>query len=92
MIGTVKTQKHAMDGVTSMSMLSTAASDWEGRKILDSRWDGRSTFTIWEAGEILGLSRAASYAAAKKGLLPVVWVGRRGIVPRIRLEKLLLGS
>jgi hypothetical protein len=75
-----------------MSMLSTAASDWEGRKILDSRWDCRSTFSIPEAGEILGLSRAAAYAAAKDGLLPVVWINRRGIVPRVRLEKLLLGA
>jgi hypothetical protein len=75
-----------------MSMLSTGASDWEGRKILDSRWDGRSTFSIPEAGEILGLSRAAAYAAAKDKLLPVIWIGRRGIVPRVQLERLLLGA
>jgi hypothetical protein len=75
-----------------MSVLSTAASDWEGRKVLDSRWDGKSTFTIQEAGEILGLSRGAAYAAAKSKLLPVVWVGRRGIVPRVQLERLLLGA
>jgi hypothetical protein len=75
-----------------MSVLSTGASDWEDRKILDSRWDGRSTFSIPEAGEILGLSRAAAYAAAKAGSIPVVWINRRGIVPRIRLEKLLLGA
>jgi hypothetical protein len=77
-----------------MSMLSTATAlrDCEGRKILDSRWDGRSTFSIPEAGEILGLSRAAAYAAAKAGLIPVVWINRRGIVPRVRLEKLLLGA
>jgi hypothetical protein len=74
-----------------MTMLSTGASDWDGRKVLDSRWDGRSAFSIPEAGEILGLSRAAAYAAAKGGLIPVVWINRRGIVPRIRLEKLLLG-
>jgi hypothetical protein len=75
-----------------MSVLSTGASDWEGRQILDSRWDGRSTFTIPECAEILGLSRAAAYSAAKTGALPVVWINRRGIVPRVRLEKLLLGA
>jgi hypothetical protein len=75
-----------------MAMLSTGASDWENRKILDSRWDGRSTFTIPEAGEILGLSRAAAYAAAKDKKIPVVWIGKRGIVPRIGLERLLLGG
>jgi hypothetical protein len=75
-----------------MSTLSTALSDCEGRKILDSRWDGRSTFSIPEAAEILGLSRAAAYAAAKSKHLPVVWIGRRGIVPRVQLERLLLGA
>ena len=73
-----------------MSVLSTGASDWEDRKILDSRWDGRSTFSIPEAGEILGLSRAAAYATANLKQLPVIWIGRRGIVPRVQLERLLL--
>jgi hypothetical protein len=73
-----------------MSPLSTALSDCEGRKILDSRWDGRSTFSIPEAGEILGLSRAAAYATANLKQLPVIWIGRRGIVPRVQLERLLL--
>jgi hypothetical protein len=72
-----------------MSMPSTGRSDWEGRRILDSRWDGRSTFSIPEAGEICGLSRPGAYAAAKAGRLPVVWIGRRGIVPRHALERLL---
>jgi hypothetical protein len=74
-----------------MSVLSTGASDWESRKILDRRWDGRSTFSIPECGEILGLSRAAVYAAARDKKIPVVWIGRRGIVPRHALERLLLG-
>jgi hypothetical protein len=58
-------------------------------RILDSKWDGRDTFTIPEAGDICGLSRASAYQAAKTGSLPVVWIGRRGIVPRHLLEKLL---
>ena len=60
-------------------------------RVLDPKWDGRSTFSIPEAAEILGLSRGAGYAAAKAKDLPVVWMGRRGIVPRFRLEKILLG-
>jgi excisionase family DNA binding protein len=59
-------------------------------KVLDSRWDGRSTLSVEEAGcEVLGLSRAASYAAAKSGTLPVIRVGRRMVVPRHALERLL---
>jgi excisionase family DNA binding protein len=59
------------------------------RPILDARWDGRSTFSIEEAGKILGVSRWSAYAAAKSGELPVVWIGRRAIVPRHSLERLL---
>jgi hypothetical protein len=59
--------------------------------ILAPQWDGRSAFTIPEAGEILGLSKCSAYAAATRGEIPVVWVGRRAIVPRHALERLLAG-
>ena len=37
-----------------------------GIRVLDARWDGRSTLTVEEAGvDILGLSRAGAYAAAR---------------------------
>ena len=63
------------------------------RPILAPKWDGRSTFTIEEAGvEILGLSRWAAYTAAKNGSLPTIRVGRRCIVPRHALERLLLSA
>jgi excisionase family DNA binding protein len=62
-----------------------------GRRILAAKWDGRSTLTIEEVGEILGLSRPSAYAAANRGDLPVVRVGRRLIVPRHALEKMLDG-
>lgn len=60
-------------------------------RILDSKWDGRSTFTVEETGEILGIARASAYAAVKRGEIPVVWIGRRAIVPRIALERKLAG-
>jgi excisionase family DNA binding protein len=60
-------------------------------RVLDPKWDGRDTFSIEEASEILRLSRTGAYAAAKKGNLPVVRIGRRAIVPRHALESLLLG-
>jgi excisionase family DNA binding protein len=59
------------------------------RSILGPKWDGRDSFTVEEAGEILGLSRWAAYQAASNGNLPVVRVGHRLIVPRHALEKLL---
>ena len=58
-------------------------------QILDSKWDGRSTFSVEEAGEICGISRPSAYAAAKNGTLPTVRIGRRRIVPRHALERML---
>jgi excisionase family DNA binding protein len=58
--------------------------------IFDPKWNGRSTFSVEEAGcEILGLSKCSAYAAAKTGSIPTVRVGRRLIVPRLALERLL---
>lgn len=60
------------------------------KPIFAPKWNDRSTFTVEEAGcEILGLSKCSAYAAAKNGSLPTVRIGRRLIVPRLALEKLL---
>lgn len=46
--------------------------------------------TVPEGGQMLaGLSRAASYAAAARGDLPTIRVGRRLVVPTARLRDLL---
>ena len=34
------------------------------RRVLDEKWDGRSSFSVEEAGEIVGLSRASAYKNA----------------------------
>jgi hypothetical protein len=65
--------------------------------ICDPKWDGRSTFSIEEAGEILGLSRSAAYEATKPDgdqppELLTIEIGRRKIVPRAALERLLSGQ
>ena len=57
--------------------------------ILGPKWDGRDSFTVDEAGEILGLSRWSAYQAAGRGEIPTVRVGHRLIVPRHSLEKML---
>jgi excisionase family DNA binding protein len=76
--------KHTLDNALS------SAADVHALRVLDSRWDGRSTLSVEEAGvDILGLSRAAAYAAAKAGTLPVIRIGRRMVVPRHALERLL---
>ena len=43
---------------------------------------GTHAYSIPQAGRMAGLSRAASYAAAKRGEIPTEWFGDRGIVPK----------
>jgi hypothetical protein len=62
-------------------------------RVLDSKWDGRSTFSVDEAGcEILGLSRCSAYSAVRSGAIPTIRIGKRLIVPRVALERLLAGA
>jgi len=49
----------------------------------------RMTFDVDEAAKILGLSRNAAYAAVAIGQIPSIRLGRRIVVPRIALERLL---
>jgi len=42
-----------------------------------------------EAGAYIGLSRDSAYAAAHRGDLPVIRIGRRMVVPTAALRKLL---
>lgn len=64
----------------------------ENGSVLSAKWEGRDTFTVPEAAKILGVSRGAAYEAVKQKELPVIWIGRRCIVPRLALEKLLAGA
>ena len=49
----------------------------------------RLTYTVEEAGRLLGLSRNSTYEAARTGELPTIRLGRRVLVPRAALERLL---
>jgi excisionase family DNA binding protein len=53
------------------------------------RDDGRLTWTVTEAAQLLGISRASAYEAAHRGELPVRVIGRRMLVPRVALLRLL---
>ena len=45
-----------------------------------------------EAGRLLGLSRNSAYAAAKAGLIPVLHVGGRMLVPKAALHQMLANA
>ncbi len=49
----------------------------------------RKTLTVPEAGKVLGLGRNSSYDAARRGEIPTVRIGKRLLVPRAALAKLL---
>jgi excisionase family DNA binding protein len=51
--------------------------------------NGRLTWTVTEAAELLGISRASAYEAAHRGELPIRVIGRRMLVPRVALLRLL---
>ena len=51
--------------------------------------DKRLCITVPEAAEMLGLSRNFAYELVKQKQLPVIKFGKRLLIPRIALEKML---
>ena len=52
----------------------------------------RQTLTVVEAARVLGIARNSAYEAARVGLIPTIRIGRRLLVPRAALERLLAGD
>lgn len=51
----------------------------------------RLTWTVEEAAVALGVSRAFAYDAVRRGEIPAIKIGRRILVPRSALDRLLQG-
>ena len=51
--------------------------------------DNKLTFTVPEAAELLGMSRALAYELVGRHELPALRLGRRLVIPRRALEALL---
>ena len=49
----------------------------------------QATFSLVEAGKILGIGRSTAYDLARQGRLPVLRLGRKLLVPKIALERML---
>lgn len=52
----------------------------------------RPTLTVEETASLLGISRWLVQQAVRRGELPVVRIGRRILIPRVRLEAMLAGQ
>jgi excisionase family DNA binding protein len=71
-------------------MLDKGNGDALGPELLRALYDdGRLTWTVTEAAKLLGISATTAYEAARRGELPVRVIGRRMLVPRIALLRLL---
>ena len=49
----------------------------------------RMTLTVTEVAELLGIGRSAAYEACQLGQIPTIRIGRRILIPRAALERLL---
>jgi excisionase family DNA binding protein len=49
----------------------------------------RLTLSVEEAAEALGISRALAYESVRRGEIPNIKIGRRILVPRVALDRLL---
>ena len=49
----------------------------------------RLVYTVEEAGKLLGIGRSAAYEAARTGELPVIRIGRRWLVSKQALDRML---
>ena len=47
------------------------------------------TVTVEEAARLLGIGRNSAYEAVRRGEIPAIRIGKRFVVPRVALERML---
>jgi excisionase family DNA binding protein len=57
--------------------------------VIEDRPEQRLTMTVEEAAVMLGISRATAYDAVSRGEIPCLRIGRRILIPKVAMEKLL---
>ncbi len=55
----------------------------------NDRPEEKLTITVEEAAKRLGISRASAYSLANQGQLPVIRLGRRILVSKVGLERMV---
>jgi excisionase family DNA binding protein len=72
-------------------MLKNANTGWNMKK--HAKVSARAlTLSIHQAAAMLGIGRNQAYEAARRGELPIIKIGRRILVPRAQLERMLKGE
>lgn len=59
---------------------------------MDSNSRERMTYDVGTAAKLLGLSRNSAYLACLRGDIPCLRIGKRLIIPKIRLDEMLSGK
>jgi len=54
--------------------------------------DDKLTLSVEECAKRLGIGRNSAYEAVARGEIPVIRVGKRLLVPKAQLDKLLTGE
>ncbi len=49
----------------------------------------KQTLTVPEAAEMLNIGRNQAYEAARRGEIPTIRIGKRILVPRVALDRML---
>ena len=52
----------------------------------------RLTYTVTEAAVLLGISRTSAYECVRRGEIPSLTLGRRVVISRVVLERMLEGG
>jgi excisionase family DNA binding protein len=52
----------------------------------------RRTYSVEEAGRLLGVGRNQAYSAARDGQIPTIRIGNRVLVPKAALDRMLAGE
>lgn len=60
--------------------------------VIELRPQQRLTMTVEEAATALGISRATAYEAVGRGEIPCLRIGRRILIPKVALDRLLTGT
>lgn len=59
---------------------------------LPNDWQFRATITVPQSAIVLGISRSSAYEAVRTGQIPSVVIGRRVLVPVVRLMHMLTSA
>lgn len=59
---------------------------------MERKPEGRKTISVDECARELGISRASAYEAAKRGELPAIVIGKRILILRGALDRMLEGQ